>query len=100
LAELARASELVSVTVPDERDEAIRDLSRREWPVRRGFAAPSSAQGDVTATTAIAMEEFLDASNTSLFQQLNNLCFCFFGEEKREMWCLRSELLHKLAVSQ
>jgi transposase len=28
LAELARAGELVSVTVPDERDEAIRDLSR------------------------------------------------------------------------
>ena len=40
LARLARAGELVSVTVPDERDEALRDLSRaREDAVRARLKA-------------------------------------------------------------
>lgn len=40
LAELARAGELVNVVVPDERDEAIRDLSRtREDAVRARLKA-------------------------------------------------------------
>ena len=40
LAELARAGELVSVSIPDERDEAIRDLSRtREDAVRARLKA-------------------------------------------------------------
>jgi transposase len=38
LARLHRAGELTAVHVPDERDEAIRDLTRRLRPPARGFA--------------------------------------------------------------
>src|SRR2546430_9533604 len=62
LAGLARAGELVPVTIPDERDEAIRDLSR--------------ARVDAVRARLKARQDRKSTRLNSSHRQISNAAFC------------------------
>jgi transposase len=66
LARAARAGELVSVTIPDERDEALRDLSRaREDAVRARLKARQQLKALLLRTLIITRAALLGRRHTS-----------------------------------